>query len=204
MIKELDIPADYDWNAFYHGNILQRWWKHRIADEVHSMFSKHCLYNYGKILDVGCGTSPIAFMYKNLTGIDIDPRKIEFMEAKADYNQFFTMSAENIQFPDSTFSTVLCIEVIEHLDSRKMMSEISRVLKDDGLLIVATPDYSKILWRSIEAIYNILLPEAYACDHSHGTNPLQVFRLAKKNNLELLEIKYVAKCDSVIAFRKTA
>lgn len=58
--------------------------------------------------------------------------------------RFRNFNAEKERFPyqDSTFSTVLCCEIIEHLtiDPTHMLSEIHRVLIPGGHLVITTPN----------------------------------------------------------------
>ena len=62
--------------------------------------------------------------------------------------------AERDRFPyeDGYFSTVLCCELIEHLptDPMHMMSEINRVLKPGGTLVLTTPNIASA--RAVSAI----------------------------------------------------
>jgi SAM-dependent methyltransferase len=62
--------------------------------------------------------------------------------------------AEKDVFPyaDSSFDTVLCCELLEHLtaDPMHMMSEIHRVLKPGGSLLLTTPNVAS--HRAIQAI----------------------------------------------------
>ena len=62
--------------------------------------------------------------------------------------------AEKDRFPyeDGYFSTVLCCELIEHLpsDPMHMMSEINRILKPGGALVLTTPNIASA--RAIAAI----------------------------------------------------
>jgi SAM-dependent methyltransferase len=64
--------------------------------------------------------------------------------------------AEKHRFPydDETFSTVLCCELLEHLfaDPMFMMSEINRILKTGGHLVLTTPNISSM--RGISAVLN--------------------------------------------------
>ncbi|MDP9169997.1 MAG: methyltransferase domain-containing protein, partial [Acidobacteriota bacterium] len=54
-------------------------------------------------------------------------------------------------YPDESFDTVLCCELIEHLfeDPMHMMSEINRILKRDGHLVLTTPNIGSL--RSLSA-----------------------------------------------------
>jgi len=62
--------------------------------------------------------------------------------------------AEKDIFPyaDASFDTVLCCELIEHLfaDTMHMMSEINRILKPGGHLVLTTPNIGSL--RSVSAI----------------------------------------------------
>jgi SAM-dependent methyltransferase len=62
--------------------------------------------------------------------------------------------AERDVFPyaDASFDTVLCCELIEHLqaDPMHMMSEINRILKPGGHLLITTPNLGSM--RAISAI----------------------------------------------------
>jgi ubiquinone/menaquinone biosynthesis C-methylase UbiE len=63
------------------------------------------------------------------------------------------LETEPLPTPDETFDVVLCCEVIEHLevDPMFMLSEINRVLKPDGLLILTTPNIT-----STRGLYKML------------------------------------------------
>jgi SAM-dependent methyltransferase/glycosyltransferase involved in cell wall biosynthesis len=54
----------------------------------------------------------------------------------------FGADVDPFPYPDGYFSTVLCCELLEHLenDPMHMMSEIYRVLKPGGILVLSTPN----------------------------------------------------------------
>lgn len=55
------------------------------------------------------------------------------------------LDATNIQFEDNYFDVVMCNHVLEHIpDDRKAMSEMKRVLKDDGLGFIQVPIFLEI------------------------------------------------------------
>ena len=87
------------------------------------------------ILDIGCGTG-----YATIgTGIDIDPEAICY--AKKHYKaNFLVGDATNLPFENGTFDAVTSFETIEHIkDYKKYLTEIKRVLKPGGKLILSTP-----------------------------------------------------------------
>ena len=64
----------------------------------------------------------------------------------------FDAEKDRFPYPDEYFSTVLCCELIEHLfeDPMHMMSEINRILKPGGHLVLTTPNIASL--RGIAAI----------------------------------------------------
>ena len=64
----------------------------------------------------------------------------------------FDAEKDVFPYPDEYFDTVLCCELIEHLpsDPMHMMSEINRILKPDGHVVLTTPNI--VSARAISAI----------------------------------------------------
>jgi len=91
----------------------------------------------GEVLDVGCGRKP----YQHLTratryvGVDIDTPATRALAA-AD----FYYDGRTLPFPDASFDTVLCSQVLEHVFTPEaFLREIHRVLRPGGALLLATP-----------------------------------------------------------------
>ena len=67
-----------------------------------------------------------------------------------------------LPFRDGQFPQVICSEVIEHLYAEQMdFSELARVIAPGGTLVIGTPNYAKWMWRLLERIYNLVLPQAH-------------------------------------------
>lgn len=64
----------------------------------------------------------------------------------------FDAEKDHFPYPDGHFSTVLCCELIEHLfeDPMHLMSEVNRILKPGGHLVLTTPNVAAL--RGISAI----------------------------------------------------
>jgi len=64
----------------------------------------------------------------------------------------FDAEKDPFPYPDGHFSTVLCGELIEHLfeDPMHLMSEVNRILKSGGHLVLTTPNVASL--RGISAI----------------------------------------------------
>jgi glycosyltransferase involved in cell wall biosynthesis/SAM-dependent methyltransferase len=66
--------------------------------------------------------------------------------------ELFDAEKDRFSYDDQYFSTVLCCELLEHLteDPMHMMSEINRILKPGGHLVLTTPNIGSL--RAIAAI----------------------------------------------------
>jgi len=64
----------------------------------------------------------------------------------------FDAEKDRFPYPDEHFATVLCCELIEHLfeDPMHLMSEVNRILKPGGHLVLTTPNVAAL--RGISAI----------------------------------------------------
>jgi SAM-dependent methyltransferase len=95
-----------------------------------------------RILDAGCGTGyGAAELQSNAAGfigIDVSWEAVEYAQR---YCACAQASVGAIPFPNGSFDLVLAFEVIEHLaDWQALLREARRVLTNDGLLIVSTPN----------------------------------------------------------------
>jgi len=104
-----------------------------------------------KVLEIGCGNGDLSLEIAKLgfdvIGIDISEPGIcqavelvqkENLDARA---KFMVMDATSLEFPDNSFDTVLIAEVLEHVrDSRKLLEEAVRVVRNGGRVIVSVPD----------------------------------------------------------------
>ena len=102
-----------------------------------------------RVLDAGCGTgygsAELAQSAADVIGVDVAADAIEY--ASANYPiaglRFLESSCTSVPFPAESFDLVVAFEVIEHLtDYRAFLDESRRVLTDDGLFIVSSPNKS--------------------------------------------------------------
>ena len=92
------------------------------------------------ILEVGCGKGrfirEIAKRNARCVGIDVSENFLKDAQAKK-RGTFLKASATRLPFGSKTFDVVFAVEVIEHLpDLKGFFEEASRVLKDEGRLII--------------------------------------------------------------------
>lgn len=102
------------------------------------------------ILDGGCGNArdliQLAPSGCKCVGIDFSPNMIEEAKKELATRNIQRVELEvgdltNLRFSDQTFDKVFASEVLEHVpDYRKAVSEMARVLKPGGTLVVTTPN----------------------------------------------------------------
>ena len=74
----------------------------------------------------------------------------------------FDAESDSFPYPNDHFKTVLCCELLEHLpnDPMFMMSEIHRILKPGGYLVLTTPNIASL--RSIAAVLDGYHPQLFS------------------------------------------
>lgn len=98
----------------------------------------------GKVLEVGVGTGKNLEFYSpdcEITGIDLSPGMLEKAREKAQKIRItvslLEMDAQNLQFPDDTFDTVVATCVFCSVpDPIKGLKEVKRVCKPEGKIIL--------------------------------------------------------------------
>ena len=207
-MKPMKNKAGNDWDTYYSGNFIQRRWKRKIADAVYH-YAPPEDYNRSssrKVLDIGCGTSPLSVVYQNRVGLDRDYQKIEFMRKRSMFGTYEVHDVtQPLPFPALSQTLVLCIELIEHLEppvANFLIAEISRVLRPGGIAIIATPDYSKRRWKIIESIYQTLMPGRYCDDHINPMTEAGLAAICATHKLSHMESRRVFGCDLVAMFHR--
>ena len=101
---------------------------------------------YGTVLDIPTGMGWGASLLtnaENIIGIDIDEKAIE--KASSLYSNLLLITGDMTQIPirDNVFDTIICNEGYEHIvrkDQFSLMSELRRVIKSNGILLMAIPE----------------------------------------------------------------
>ncbi len=104
-------------------------------------------YSYGKVvLDFCCGTGwcsqNLAKVAKTVCAVDSNVNAIEFAKLRHPGPQYSVMDALDLKYKDNTFDLIVFRESLEHFtaeEAEKLLEEISRVLKPEGMLFGTTP-----------------------------------------------------------------
>lgn len=101
-----------------------------------------------EVLDIasgeGYGSSILATRAKNVIGVDIDAISVQHASEAYSFNSNLSYkvgSADSIPLPDASLDVVVSFETIEHHDKHaEMLTEIKRILRPGGLLIISSPN----------------------------------------------------------------
>lgn len=175
--------------------------KRKLNPKFDSQPSIHHVFNFKiakpylkdkNVLDVGCWTGQFEKLavrhVSKIIGIDPDKEAVNYAKKQVPEADFKIGQACNLQFPDNSFDAVVFLEVIEHLPKNteiKALSEIKRVLKPGGYLILSTPN---------NHFLSILLdPAFFLVSHRHYS----VSKLNKFLNTEGFKIIKVYKTGGI-------
>jgi ubiquinone/menaquinone biosynthesis C-methylase UbiE len=116
------------------------------------------------ILDAGCGTGDIAAQLMEcgheVWGVDIAEPMIRLARERCGSDRFRVGDLEQMPFEDNMFDAVVCLGVIEYLDSdEQALREMWRVLKPGGTAVIATPNAISPL-QLLDRALLVLMPVA--------------------------------------------
>jgi len=118
----------------------------------------------GNYLDIGSGTGELIDLVKSkfdvkCFAVDYTNSLIANKDQKVD---IVDLNECKLPYEDNFFDAITFTEVIEHLeDHRKILKEINRVLKKDGVLVVTTPNILNLKSRVrffLIGFYNLFGP----------------------------------------------
>jgi dolichol-phosphate mannosyltransferase len=189
--------ADYDGRAYDSVVPLQRYWQRRRYQIVTRLTE-----GFKDVLDVGCGSSRILGS-RAMVGLDIMMHKLRY--GRRFGNPLVHGSIFELPFPDASFDCVICSEVIEHVPAdEKVFSELERVLRPGGRLILGTPDYDRWQWRTLEWLYGKLAPSGYADEHITHYCRDNLQRYLEARGMKVESVDYVGGSEMIFSLRKSA
>ena len=171
--NETTRGGEYKGRGDYHRHLDPHWSyapiyqrKLRWVDSV-----VESLPDSARLLDAGAGEGALVERYHGL-GRDI-------VGADAAYASKLVRKADllSLPFDDGGFDAVLCLDVLEHvplLDQPKALAEITRVLKQDGLLIMSVPNLAHLHSR-VKFFFTGRLTRTSAVERHPGDRPLSEY-----------------------------
>ncbi|GAG80396.1 unnamed protein product, partial [marine sediment metagenome] len=93
------------------------------------------------VLDIGCWSGKRAFSFHkkcDIVGIDINTKRFKHAPKKIRNKLFYGDVTKKIPFRKK-FDWIFLGEVLEHIDDKKALKNISKSLKKGGKIILSTP-----------------------------------------------------------------
>jgi methionine biosynthesis protein MetW len=154
----------------------------------------------GKVLDIGCGDGQISKIIKEnneVFGIEIS----DIARQKAKDNGINVLDLDlNLNWSDGleeSFDVVVAGEIIEHIfDTDKFLQNIHKVLKEDGYLVLSTPNIAS-LGRRLFLLFGIN-PAIETTARSYDAGHIRYFtfnslkKMLKENNFKV--ISFTSDC----------
>lgn len=134
-----------------------------------TIFSK---FSKGILLDIGCGNKPYKKYFEKYVnkyiGIDIRSNNADI---KADFMRY--------KFKKNNFDTVLCTQVLEHVDNPdKFLYKINYLLKKNGILILSVPFAGSIH----EKPFDFYRYTEYGIKYLLNKNKFKIKKIVKEGN----------------------
>lgn len=141
----------------------------------------------GRVLDIGFAANPNPFL-QGAYGIDIALPD----ETPDNYAQTLlcNLNVDKIPFEDEYFENVIAGDVIEHVENpSQLLREINRVLKDNGRLIISTPQANDWFVTLHNWFLRRWVNDPDPGEHLHNWTFLDMTRLLKKNGFLVEKIE---------------
>lgn len=134
-------------------NPTRRWLHCTRRDWIIAALKRNALWKHARALEVGPGSGlylpVLADLFDEVLAIDIEGSYLEAARSLIEDHPNLSLKVDNIlasTLPEASFDLILCSEVLEHVvDSKKALSEMHRLLRPGGKLILSTPQrYSSL------------------------------------------------------------
>jgi len=185
-------------------NYEKNWWKDRhqtinlnylkrFADDlINDLMGKYQITENTNILEIGAGPAGILTHLPGKLRVAIDPLN-DFYSSIEHYNQYrdknieyINAKGESLPYSDSLFDLVIIDNVLDHCEvPEKVVSEIHRVLKPDGIIY-----FKQNVYHSLgKVIRNILEQFEFDKGHPHNYTQDDIFNLFNNYNFKIISKK---------------
>jgi methionine biosynthesis protein MetW len=117
--------------------------------------------NGDQVFDLGCGDGTVGALLKDNYRITIDGCDISEVAVDRAQNHYRTVHQLNIDNKDipvesESYDIVICTDVLEHtLSPGHPLTEVRRILKNDGVTVISVPNYGFIRYRIHSVMGNL-------------------------------------------------
>lgn len=139
----------------------------------------------GRVLDVGCATGYFlevaAAAGWEVFGVELSDYASE-LARRTFGDHVFNGTLEQAHYPDGYFDLVTLSDLLEHVpDPRPFLSEVRRLLRPDGMLMIVTPDVTSLSARLMGGRWS-----HYKQEHLHYFSPETLMRLLSESGFSVV------------------
>jgi SAM-dependent methyltransferase len=173
-------------SLFPHSDKLKSWDVSKMIDIINKA-DKNSF-----VLDIGCNSSPILLMlknlgFKNLFGCDLFFDALCNPQSEKNESEQLNLSIQNLEktnYKNDMFDYITSLSVVEHgINIENYFKEMNRILKGDGMLLTSTDYWHDKIDNSTKVFSFSTVP-----DIIFSRNEIEnIIRIAKKNGFELIE-----------------
>jgi SAM-dependent methyltransferase len=159
------------------------WWFRGRRELARVMLSRYRVWcDQERILDVGCGTGATLAVLAGIgtaVGLDASREALEFCRSR-DHRTLVQSEAGDIPFRNDTFQAAVALDVLEHVpDDLRVLTEIHRVIRPRGLVVVTVPAF-RFLWSQHDV----------ALHHKRRYRSGDIARLMERAGFRTLKLSY--------------
>ena len=142
----------------------------------------------GKVLDIGCSSGYLLKLAKNNNfetyGVELNPNAVKYGNDNHGLN-ILNKDLKAANFESNYFDIIVCSQLMEHIvNPENLLSEINRVLKSDGILIIDSPNYAGLMVKFWGKKWGGYQPQW----HIWQFTPKSISALLSINNFNSVEI----------------
>lgn len=176
----------------FYNRIPEIW----ASDDVWHTYSHHELEHYihqhmnlfegTRVLNAGSGGNDYGISCQEMYHVDIAEEKIK------NCKNYIVSSIEKLSFPDESFDNIICVgSVLNYCDAFQAISELSRVLKKSGKIILefeSSWGYEYLNTKEYKAPVTVITLEYMHEQHIQWLfSPEYIYKILKQYNLKILE-----------------
>lgn len=168
-MSEIKVRAQYEQLA----DIYDLRWRKYINNTLTFLYNWEQIDSQSTVLDIACGTGEFErlLLDKNptqrITGVDISEKMLDIAREKYRvYSnvEFHQTSANSLPFANHTFDIAVCANAFHYFEQPLVaLSEIKRVLKPNGKLIILDWNKDFLICRICDWILQIFDPAHQQC-----------------------------------------
>ena len=150
----------------------------------------------GKLLDIGAATGFFIQLAKargfDVTGVELSDFAAEIGRKKG--LNIITGDLLVQSFPEKHFDVITMFDVLEHVPRPKeLIKEVSRILKDGGLVVINTPDAESLWAKALGPRWQLIMPP----EHINYFSPKNLGNYLTKNGFEIKVSSKIGKSFTV-------